>query len=270
MSLTGLTVLLVTMGILVVAALVGLVMVFVLDRDDEPPLPERKSPTAGGAVTRSTGSPSAAVRKKPAATPAGSKHISPATSAGASVVKTSATSSAAKAASPATPKKVGAQNKVVAVKASKQVGKKASPMASMPVASPSAEAKAKVAHAPRPPLIGTEGSSDVSSAAPKAGWYPDPGGDGQRYWNGEAWAYHRSATPSPPRRRWWHDRTKLVAAVVVASLAIAAATIGLVIYNSDESRFNRCVSNAMRQYPDAPLGVAYIYCDQFFPDRGTH
>ena len=61
-----------------------------------------------------------------------------------------------------------------------------------------------------------------------------------------------------------------VAAVVVASLAIAAATIGLVIYNSDESRFNRCVSNAMRQYPDAPLGVAYIYCDQFFPDRGTH
>jgi|GEM_PF-5755455 len=72
------------------------------------------------------------------------------------------------------------------------------------------------------------------------------------------------------KRPWWHDRTRAVTAAVVATLAIAAATIGLVIYNSQESRFNRCVSSAMKQYPDGPLGVAYMYCNQFVPDRGTH
>ncbi len=39
---------------------------------------------------------------------------------------------------------------------------------------------------------------------PRAGWYPDPGDDGYRYWDGRRWTDHRAGgTQPPPRRSWW-------------------------------------------------------------------
>lgn len=116
MSLTGLTVLLVAIGVLMVAAIVGLVMLFVLDRDDEPPPPARKSPTAVRSVKRTTGSPPASAGKKPVTTSAGSKQISPTSSAVASGVQKSATSAAAKKVAPTVPKKQGNPTKPVTAK----------------------------------------------------------------------------------------------------------------------------------------------------------
>lgn len=116
MSLTGLTILLVAIGVLTVATLVGLVMVLVLDRDDQPPLQTRKSPTPVRAVTRPSGSPPAAAHKKAAAISVGSKNTSPTTSVGASAVKKSTAPAVAKKVSPTVPKKVGIPNKPAAAK----------------------------------------------------------------------------------------------------------------------------------------------------------
>jgi hypothetical protein len=38
----------------------------------------------------------------------------------------------------------------------------------------------------------------VASVAAPAGWYPDPGGFGHRYWDGQSWTQNLSALAGPP------------------------------------------------------------------------
>lgn len=63
----------------------------------------------------------------------------------------------------------------------------------------------------------------MTQPPPAAGWYPDPSGQGQRYWDGSNWgptAPTASGTNAPveKKRRWpW-----IVVAVFVAIIAIAA------------------------------------------------
>lgn len=108
MSLAGLTVLLVAVGVVVVGALIGLVVVL-LDRDTEPPPPARKSPTTVRPVIRTNGSPPATARKMPATTSGRIKRISPTTSADTSGLKQAATPTAA--ATKVTPTKPSVESK---------------------------------------------------------------------------------------------------------------------------------------------------------------
>jgi hypothetical protein len=39
--------------------------------------------------------------------------------------------------------------------------------------------------------------TDASSPSPQAGWYPDPHGAGQRYWDGTQWTSHVQASAFP-------------------------------------------------------------------------
>lgn len=181
MSLTGLTVLLVAIGVLTVSALIGLVVVVLLDRETEPSPPAQKSPTSVRAVTRSAGSPAGmTAHKKVAATSAAGKQISPTPSAGASVVKKSATPAAGKKASPTVLKKVGVPNKVVAAKGETTAASRNPP--------PTATKKAAVPKQVKP----QKGLTQMPPERPVRGWYADPSdSSGQRYWNGTEWTEYR-------------------------------------------------------------------------------
>src|SRR5262245_10127996 len=51
-----------------------------------------------------------------------------------------------------------------------------------------------------------------ASAMTNKGWYPDPAGQGWRYWDGARWA----APPRKPRRRWpWVIAAGVPAAILV-------------------------------------------------------
>ncbi len=41
-----------------------------------------------------------------------------------------------------------------------------------------------------PPLLGYTPLAALPAALPPAGWYPNPGGPGQRYWDGHEWTQH--------------------------------------------------------------------------------
>lgn len=47
---------------------------------------------------------------------------------------------------------------------------------------------------------------------PPAGWYPNPDGEGNRFWSGTAWtgSYQETNAPEPPPtagKPWWRRRT---------------------------------------------------------------
>ena len=48
------------------------------------------------------------------------------------------------------------------------------------------------AHRPiaMPPIVGYPVAAALPTSAAPAGWYPNPGGPGQRYWDGSEWTQH--------------------------------------------------------------------------------
>lgn len=53
---------------------------------------------------------------------------------------------------------------------------------------------------------------------PPAGWYPNPEGDGQRYWDGETWTEHFA--PPPARQR---SQNPGIAGAIGVAMAIAGS-----------------------------------------------
>jgi hypothetical protein len=69
-----------------------------------------------------------------------------------------------------------------------------------------------------------------------AGWYPDPNGQGLRYWDGQQWGQVRKGTPLPP---WW----------VWLIIAVITITIGCV------SIFAVAIDPSRPHYPPASQGM---------------
>lgn len=72
-----------------------------------------------------------------------------------------------------------------------------------------------------------------SVTLPPANWYPDPGGDGLRYWDGAQWTDHRAPGPkaapaptaaaiaaSPGWRQWWRSGWAIAAAIILPTLLL--------------------------------------------------
>lgn len=53
-----------------------------------------------------------------------------------------------------------------------------------------------------------------------AGWYPDPAGNGQRFWDGRSWA----AAPVPPRPPKKSKSGKIAAGAVAGFVALMIVT----------------------------------------------
>jgi membrane protease YdiL (CAAX protease family)/uncharacterized RDD family membrane protein YckC len=69
------------------------------------------------------------------------------------------------------------------------------------VASPGAAAPPGAVPLPPPP---PPPPPPVQSVTPRAGWYPDPSGEGYRYWDGHRWTDQRAGlSHPPPRPSWW-------------------------------------------------------------------
>lgn len=63
-------------------------------------------------------------------------------------------------------------------------------------------------------------------AAPSpAGWYPDPGGTGQRYFDGTAWTGHRSVTLNDRQRSDLLDRAIISSHCRVLNRGASAASV---------------------------------------------
>jgi hypothetical protein len=74
------------------------------------------------------------------------------------------------------------------------------------------------------------------SLPPPPGWYPDPEGQGMRWWDGFQWTGHRHGgaaqappsgqhVPRVPRQKWWHIPLVVTVGVMGTLLYIAAQFI---------------------------------------------
>jgi len=63
--------------------------------------------------------------------------------------------------------------------------------------------------------------TDLMSMTPPPGWYPDPGGPEQRYWDGSQWTTNLVATPFVRRSQ----RTKVVLGVSALAAVVAVALV---------------------------------------------
>jgi uncharacterized membrane protein YcjF (UPF0283 family) len=87
------------------------------------------------------------------------------------------------------------------------------------------------------PMVGPVDGAPMSSVAlPPPGWYPDPSGDGIRWWSGAEWTHHaaqqsQSAHPaSQPvreKRPWW--RWILYAAAILLA-GLLPMIIGVILW----------------------------------------
>lgn len=80
---------------------------------------------------------------------------------------------------------------------------------------------------------GPQGSAGTQTRTPP-GWYADPEGPGQRYWDGDRWTEHRSATPPPPpgataprRKRRGGTFLKVTLGVIVGGCVLIAGCAAL-------------------------------------------
>jgi hypothetical protein len=79
---------------------------------------------------------------------------------------------------------------------------------------------------------------------PQPGWYPDPGGQGQRYWDGRTWTHFESHEPQHHRPKW------LVPVLIVAAvLAIIFSSIGGNDTEGDSASTSATTSTSVRATP---------------------
>jgi hypothetical protein len=95
-----------------------------------------------------------------------------------------------------------------------------------------------------------------------AGWYPDPAGNGQRYWDGRTWA----ATAEPPRPLKKSKSGKLAAGVVAGFIAL------MVIGNlgdDDEADSTRSASPTTESSSDFNAGTVPAAAEPAAPVAGV-
>src|SRR4051812_43314888 len=102
--------------------------------------------------------------------------------------------------------------------------------------------------------------SNVPSALPPAGWYPDPAGPGsQRYWTGQAWSMETRphfAPPVYPVSQRYHSAPTAVVASATSSQRAVVGYPGTTMPAAGASMgFGEAVATCFRKYADF-TGVA--------------
>lgn len=94
--------------------------------------------------------------------------------------------------------------------------------------------------------------------APSPGWYPNPQGTGQRYWDGTQWTEQYSPPPPPPqapprRHRPWY-RSPWPWLALIAGIALAAGAVVVVggqQGTSDKTKAGQAADRSMRRLDSA-------------------
>ena len=89
--------------------------------------------------------------------------------------------------------------------------------------------------------------------APQPGWYPDPGGQGQRYWNGVAWGPIAPPwQPMPPAAPSPQPKRRGVGWLIVVGVLIlcpGSCIYGLVSHDDKSARSNTTTSSRTASTP---------------------
>jgi hypothetical protein len=90
---------------------------------------------------------------------------------------------------------------------------------------------------------GQEGQGDT----PAPGWYPNPQGPGQRYWDGQKWADSYQAPQEPQRKRRGGTVWKIMLGVFLGGALLiggCVALIGAGIEDAEKEEQEKAITNA--------------------------
>jgi outer membrane biosynthesis protein TonB len=96
----------------------------------------------------------------------------------------------------------------------------------------------------------------MTQPPPAPGWYPDPSGEGQRYWNGSTWgpAAPTNAPAAPPakkKRRWpWIVGALVALVIIVGTINGKNENSGTSASSSTSSQSTSAQSAAPSQQPE--------------------